>query len=146
MSKSGYSRRGLFGTINHYDSHGHKIGESRPGLFGSYNNYDANGHKTGQSRPGLFGSYDTASCARAYQTRAVVQTPTYASNYLKTDGQLKLAAVFPPVDNSYDNNGNKTGESRPNMFGGRNQYDADGNKTGHTVQGFFGDYNHYDDD
>lgn len=23
MSKSGYSRSGLFGTINHYDSHGH---------------------------------------------------------------------------------------------------------------------------
>lgn len=39
MSKSGYSRSGLFGTINHYDSHGHKIGESRPGMFGSYNNY-----------------------------------------------------------------------------------------------------------
>lgn len=36
MSKSGYSRRGLFGIINHYDSHGHKTGESRPGLFGSY--------------------------------------------------------------------------------------------------------------
>ena len=45
MSKSGYSRSGLFGTINHYDSHGHKIGESRPGIFGSY---------------------DTASYARVY--------------------------------------------------------------------------------
>ena len=43
--------------------------------------------------------HDTASCARAYQTRAGFQTPTHASNYLKTDGQLKLAAVFPPVDN-----------------------------------------------
>ena len=33
-----------------------------------------------------------------YQTRAGFQTHTHASNYLKTDGQLKLAAVSPPVD------------------------------------------------
>ena len=45
MSKLWYSRRGLFGTINYYDSHG---------------------HKTGESRPGMFGSYDTASYARVY--------------------------------------------------------------------------------
>ena len=38
MSKSGYSRRGLFGTINHYDSHGHdtasyaRVYQTRPGL------------------------------------------------------------------------------------------------------------------
>lgn len=32
--KDGYSRPGLFGSINHYDSKGHKIGESRPGFFG----------------------------------------------------------------------------------------------------------------
>ena len=43
---------------------------------------------------------DTASCARVYQTRAGFLTPTHASNYLKTNGQLKLAAVFPPVDNA----------------------------------------------
>ena len=43
---------------------------------------------------------DTASGARVYQTRAGFQTPTHASNYLKTDGQLKLAAVSPPVDES----------------------------------------------
>ena len=38
--KSGYSRKGLFGTISHYDAKGHKTGESRPGLFGGYNKYD----------------------------------------------------------------------------------------------------------
>lgn len=58
MSKDGYSREGLFGTINHYDSKGHKIGESRPGLFGGYNNYDAKGHKVGESRPAFFGGYN----------------------------------------------------------------------------------------
>lgn len=42
--KDGYSRPGLFGSINHYDSKGHKIGESRPGFFGGYNDYDAKGH------------------------------------------------------------------------------------------------------
>lgn len=31
MAKKGYSRQGLFGTINHYDSNGKKVGESRPG-------------------------------------------------------------------------------------------------------------------
>ena len=45
------------------------------------NHYDSHGH-------------DTASYARVYQTRAGFHTPTHASNYLQTDGQLKLAAVF----------------------------------------------------
>ena len=55
-------------------------------------------------------NYDTASYARVYQTRAGFHTPTHASieakrnlvtsrqrqviNYLQTDGQLKLAAIF----------------------------------------------------
>ena len=38
--KDGYSRRGLFGNINHYDANGRKIGESRSGLFGDWNHYD----------------------------------------------------------------------------------------------------------
>ena len=43
-------------------------------------------------------NYDTASYARVYQTRAGFHTPTHASNYLQTDGQLKLAAVFSARD------------------------------------------------
>ena len=39
--KEGYSRRGFFGEIKHYDANGRKIGESRPGFFGCMNNYDA---------------------------------------------------------------------------------------------------------
>ena len=54
MSKKGYSRPGLFGTMKHYDSDGKLIGESRPGWFGSMENYDANGNKVGESRPGWF--------------------------------------------------------------------------------------------
>ena len=45
MKKSGYSRKGLFGAIIHYDENGNKIGESRPGFFGGMNNYDADGKK-----------------------------------------------------------------------------------------------------
>ena len=40
MKKKGYSARGLFGQINHYDAHGKKIGESRPGFLGGMNHYD----------------------------------------------------------------------------------------------------------
>ena len=40
MKKKGYSERGLFGQINHYDAHGKKIGESRPGFLGGMNHYD----------------------------------------------------------------------------------------------------------
>ena len=32
MSKDGYSRKGLFGDIIHYDSKGNKVGKSTPGL------------------------------------------------------------------------------------------------------------------
>ncbi len=38
-AKKGYSRKGLFGTVIHYDSNGKKIDESRQGLFGM-NYYD----------------------------------------------------------------------------------------------------------
>ena len=61
--------------------------------------------------PFAFQIHDTASYARVYQTRAGFHTPifilvtsrqrrviTHASNYLQTDGQLKLAAVFSARD------------------------------------------------
>lgn len=31
--KEGYSRKGLFGEIKHYDANGRKVGESRPNIF-----------------------------------------------------------------------------------------------------------------
>ena len=33
MTKEGYSRPGLFGTMNHYDNRGHKVGHSRPRII-----------------------------------------------------------------------------------------------------------------
>ena len=49
MKKEGYSRPGLFGTMNHYDNRGHKVGHSRT---------DNNGHKTSHSDRGLFGGFN----------------------------------------------------------------------------------------
>lgn len=34
--KEGYSRKGLFGEIKHYDANGRKVGESRPNILGGY--------------------------------------------------------------------------------------------------------------
>ena len=50
MSKKGYSRSGLFRSINHYDANCKKIGHSSPSFFGGMNHYDNNGHKVGESR------------------------------------------------------------------------------------------------
>ncbi len=36
--KEGYSRKGLFGEIKHYDANGRKVGESRPNILGGYSN------------------------------------------------------------------------------------------------------------
>ena len=49
-------------------------------------------------------THDTASCARVHQTRTGFPVPLRASNHLKADGQLKLAAVSPSVDDwSHEN-------------------------------------------
>lgn len=38
--KDGYSRRGIFGGINHYDENGRKTGHSSRGIFGGWDHYD----------------------------------------------------------------------------------------------------------
>lgn len=58
MRKGGYSRLGVFGTMNHYDNSGYKIGESRPGLFGSVNTYDSSGDRISRSDKSLFGGFN----------------------------------------------------------------------------------------
>ena len=40
MAKKGYSTRGFFGTVNHYDAKGKKVGSSSPGFFGGWNHYE----------------------------------------------------------------------------------------------------------
>ena len=40
MKKEGYSRHGLFGSVNTYDNNGHKTSHSDRGLFGRFNHYD----------------------------------------------------------------------------------------------------------
>jgi len=106
MSKKGYSQRGLFGDINHYDANGKKIGESRPGLFGGYTNYDANGKKTGHSDPGFFGGYNH-----------------YDNNGKKTGhSDPSLFGGY----NHYDSKNKSTGSSNPNLTGGYNHSSSGG--------------------
>lgn len=43
MRKGGYSRLGVFGTMNHYDNSGYKIGESKSVLIVSHSNVSVDG-------------------------------------------------------------------------------------------------------
>lgn len=106
MSKKGYSQRGLFGDINHYDENGKKIGESRPGLFGGYTNYDAKGNKVGRSDPGLFGSYN------------------HYDNHGKKTGHSDPS--FFGSYKHYDSKNKSTGSSDPNLMGGYNHSSSGG--------------------
>ncbi|MCD8087709.1 MAG: hypothetical protein LUE22_03860 [Oscillospiraceae bacterium] len=106
MAKKGESKPGIFGSVNHYDEHGHKIGHSDPGLFGGYTHYDSKGHKTGHSDPGFFGGYDH-----------------YDSHDHKTGHS------DPNIFGSYshiDSSGKRTGSSDPNLFGGYSHNDNQG--------------------
>lgn len=67
MRKGGYSRLGVFGTMNHYDNSGYKIGESRPGLFGSVNTYDSSGDRI--SRRGCYNMGAVCGTALCSQRR-----------------------------------------------------------------------------
>ena len=93
--KEGYSVEGLFGTIKHYDSKGHKIGESVPSVWGGYNNYDNKGHKIGETRPGFFGynTYDN----KGHKTGSSMQ------GFLGT--------------NHYDAKGHRVGTTTPGFLG-----------------------------
>ena len=96
MGNKGHSRKGLFGTIEHYDEHGKKTGYSRPGFFGGYENFDKNGKHVGHSRPGFFGGYE------------------HFDNNEKHTGH-SYPGMFGSY-NHYDNNGKNTGKSTPGLF------------------------------
>ncbi len=106
MANKGRSERGLFGTINHYDSSGYKTGRSEPGVFGGYTHYDNHGHKTGRSDPGVFGGY------------------THYDNHGHKTGSSD-PGLFGSYTN-YDSSGNKTGRSDPGIFGDYNHSDSRG--------------------
>ena len=104
--KEGYSVEGLFGTIKHYDSKGHKIGESVPSAFGGYNNYDTKGHKTGETRPSFLG---------------------YTSYDAKGHKVSSTSRGFFGADH-YDASGRKAGTSLPGAFG-TNTYGTESSAT-----------------
>lgn len=97
MSTGGYSKKGLFGNVTHYDSKGKKIGESRPGIFGGMNNYDANGKLTGHSERGFLGG--------------VNHYDTHGNKIGHSDSGF-LGGV-----NHYDANGHKIAHSDSGLFG-----------------------------
>ena len=100
MGNKGYSRKGAFGTIHHYDEHGNKVGRSDPSFFGSYNHYDKHGNKTGHSDPGFFGSYNHYD---KYGRKTGSSHESFFGSY-----------------NHYDKSGNNTGHSDPGFFGDYN--------------------------
>ena len=117
MGNKGYSQRGMFGDITHYDEHGHKIGTSRPGFFGGYTNYDAHGNKTGHSDPGLFGGYTHYD---NHGNKTGYSDPGMFGNYYH-----------------YDANHKSTGSSDPNMTGG---YHNNSNGACYVATAVYGSY------
>lgn len=106
MANKGKSKRGFFGTVNHYDEHGKKVGCSKPGLFGRYTNYDAEGKKVGRSTPGFFGGY----------------------NHYDNQGR-KTGHSDPGLFGRYhhkDSSGKRIGSSDPGMFGSYHHRDSQG--------------------
>ena len=63
---------------------------------GGFPRYASSRKPNGNSYTTNYTNHDTASYARAYQTRAWFQIPTHASNELNTDEQLKLTMVPRP--------------------------------------------------
>lgn len=117
MSKKGYSRKGLFGDIHHYNERGHKVGTSRPRIFGGYTNYDAHGNKTGHSAPGLFGGYN------------------HYDNHGKKVGHSD-PGLFGSY-NHYDSHNKRTGSSAPGAFGGYNHSSSQGCYVATSVYGSY---------
>ena len=103
MAKKGYSAKGFFGQINHYDEDGNKIGESTRGFWGQANHYDTEGNKVGESTRGFMGQV----------------------NHYDVNGNKKIESVrnFWGGVNHYDEDGNKIGYSTPGFFGGSNHYE-----------------------
>ena len=106
MGDKGYSRRGLFGKINHYDEHGKKIGKSEPGFFGGYTNYDNKGKKVGHSDPGFLGGY------------------THYDNKGHKIGQSD-PGLFGDYHHT-DSHGKSVGTSDPGLFGTYHHSDSQG--------------------
>lgn len=109
MSKKGYSRKGFFGEIHHYDSNGHKTGTSKPSILGGYTNYDAKGHKTGHSNPSFFGGYNHYD---NHGHKTGHSDPSFFGSY-----------------NHYDNHGHKTSHSDPSFLNGYNHYNVNNKST-----------------
>lgn len=103
--KSGYSLRGFFGEIKHFNKHGVQIGYSLKNFWGGRNRYDMNGNLVSYTLKSFWGGYDT------YDARG---------NLIR-----KSRRNFWGGYNTYDRKGTKVRESYRDFWGGMNHFDIE---------------------
>ena len=103
--KTGYSIRGFWGQIKHYDKNGVQIGYTFRGFWGQRKRYDMNGNLLYYTFRNFWGGYNT------YDPQG---------NLIRRSHR-NLFGGF----NTYDKYGNKTHVSRKNFWDGLNHYEMD---------------------
>lgn len=103
--KSGYSLRGFWGQINHFNKDGVKIGYTVKGFWGGRKRYDMNGNLVSYTLKNFWGGYNTYD----------------------PDGNLirRSRKNFFGGYNTYDRQGNKVQESYRSFWDGMNHYDVE---------------------
>lgn len=115
--RSGYSLRGFWGQINHFNKDGVKIGYTVKGFWGGRKRYDMNGNLVSYTLKNFWGGYNTYDAA---------------GNLIRRSKKNFFGGY-----NTYDNQGNKTQESYRNFWDGMNHYDVEGSNVVHHP---YGDY------
>lgn len=103
--KSGYSLRGFFGEIKHFNKHGVQIGYSLKSFWGGRNRYDMNGKLVSYTLKSFWGGYDT------YDGNG---------NLIRTSRKNFWGGY-----NTYDRKGTKIRESYRDFWGGMNHFDIE---------------------
>ncbi len=118
--KKGESRRGMLGTVTHYDERGRKTGRSEPNFTGGYTHYDSKGHKTGRSDPTFTGGYKHYD-NKGHKTGR--SDPGFYGNYIHKDTK-----------------GKRTGRSDPNFWGGYTHKDSNSSQGCYIATCVYGSY------
>ena len=110
--KSGYSIKGFWGQIKHFNKHGVQIGYTVKGFWGQRKRYDMNGNLKSVSWKNFWGGYNTYDA----------------------DGNLIRRAYrnFWGGYNTYNRAGKKIQESYRNFWDGMNHYDIENSDSGET--------------
>lgn len=110
--KSGYSIKGFWGQIKHFNKHGVQIGYTVKGFWGQRKRYDMNGNLKSVSWKNFWGGYNTYDA----------------------DGNLIRRSYrnFWGGYNTYNRAGKKIQESYRNFWDGMNHYDVENPDSGET--------------